>query len=171
VIFATAHKNGHAVLRKNHDIGEVLLRGRSPQTENRILLLGVLDKAAAEVFIVLGHAGENIMQRQVVAPHCGRVDFDHVLLGFASPRVDLAYALHRAQIETQPPVEQCLEIHQGPRCALERELKRFAEDAGERSHHRLESGRDPSLRFAEPLIDELTSEKDIDVIVEYDGDH
>src|SRR5580704_6505343 len=162
---------GDSVLGKHHDIGEVVLRRRSPQTENGILLLGVLDEARPEVFIVLAHAGEDVMQREVVAAQRRRIDFDDVLLGFASPRVDLAHALHRAQVETQAPVEQRLEIHQRLSRALQRKLKRFAENAGQRSHDRLEPSRNPSLRLADPLVDELTGKKNIDVIVEHDGDH
>jgi len=53
-------------LGKNHDIGKVVLGRRSPQTENGILLLGVLDEAPAEVFIILSHSCQNIMQCEVV---------------------------------------------------------------------------------------------------------
>ena len=61
----------------------------SSYTADGVLLFRVLDVAAAEVGVIVGNGGDDVMQGQVEAPQVFGIDLYGVLLCFAAPRVDL----------------------------------------------------------------------------------
>ena len=71
---------------------------RAPGAEQRVLLRGMLDVAAAEVGVVVLDALRHVVQRQPVLLEQRRIDHDLKLLGLPAPRVDLADAGNRAQL-------------------------------------------------------------------------
>ena len=110
------------------------------RAEQRVLLGGVLDIAAAEVGVVFLHARGDVVKRQAVLIEQRGIDHDLILLGLAAPGVDFADAGKRAQLRLDHPFVQILEFH-GAHGPGERVLIEFAERGGRQPQHRLNAAR------------------------------
>ena len=131
----------------------------------------MLDVAAAEVGVVVGDRGDDVVQREVEAAERFWVDDRRVLLGFAAPGVDLADAGNGEQLVADDPVVQRLELHQRHLRRGDRVLVDFAEGRGHGVHLRLQAGRDAALHLVDALRDQLADKIFVHGVVEDDGNH
>ena len=74
------------------------VRHRAARAQQRVLLRGMLDVAAAEIRVVVLDARGHVVQRQAVLLQQRGVDHDLKLLGLAAPGVDFADAGNGAQL-------------------------------------------------------------------------
>ncbi len=165
-----ADEDGDALHRSQHDPPEVLDAGGEAAAAHGETLGTVLDEAAAEGGVVVGHRLHHLVEREAVAVESAGVDDDVVLLREAAPGVDLGDALHRSQPRPHVPVVERLLLHR-VRFALDEVLVDLAEGGRHRPEGRLEAGRDAGARVGEPLGHELAGEVDGHAVLEDDGDH
>ena len=161
---------GHALDRRQHDAPEVLDPGGEAAAAHGEALGTVLDEAAAEGGVVVGHRLHHLVEREAVAVESAGLDDHVVLLREAAPGVDLGDALHRSQPRPHVPVVERLLLHR-VRLALDEVLVDLAEGGRHRPERRLEAGRDAGARVGEPLGHELAGEVDRHAVLEDDGDH
>ena len=164
-------QDGNAVGGGHDDITQVVDPLCPAQPTHGVLLLCMLDIAAAEVGIVVRHGRDHIMQSQVEATQIFRVHLRGVLLSLAAPGVDLTDAWNGEQGIPDNPVMQGLDLHERHLRRGHRVLIDLTEGRGHRVHLRLQTCRDAALYLVDSLRNELPHKIFVHRIVEDDGDH
>src|ERR1700730_7678236 len=159
-------QNRNALDSGDHNVAQIIDILSSSDTSDRVLLLGMLDIATAEVGVVIGHGHYNFVETKVIATQRLRLNFDGVLFGFTTPRVDLADTGDSQQSVSNHPVVQRLDLH-------ERHLRSrdgVLIDLTEGSRHRIDLGlqphRQPALGLVQTLGNELTHQVLVHRVVE-----
>ena len=141
------------------------------EAAHRVLLGGMLNETGAEVIVVVADTLENVAQRQAAALQAIRVDHDFVLLGEATPGVDVGDAGDGAQLVLDLPVVERLQLHGAVAVALDRVLVDLAERGGDRPHGGLQSLGNAVAGLDQAFTDELPGEVGRDAVFEDNRDH
>ena len=104
-------RNRCSFVSQDHDATDIVRRGGSAATLQRVLLRGILDIAAAKIRVVVLNAFGNIVEVQSILSQHRGIDFDLKLFGFASPGIDFAHARNGAELVLNLPVLKILECH------------------------------------------------------------
>ena len=164
-------QDGNPVGRAYDNVSEISDACSASDAANGVLLLGVFDIAAAEVGVVVRDGDDDIVQSKVVTSERLRIDFDGVLLGLASPGVDLADARHGEQRVPHGPVMKGLLVHQRHSRRLHGVLIHLSEGGRHRVHKRLQAAGNASLHLIEAFGHQLPDQVLVHRVIEDDCDH
>ena len=168
-----------AVARTDDDLADLLDVRHLPRRTDEILLAILFDVAGADVVVVVRERRHDVAEAELVGHQLGRIRKHVELLLEAADRVDLVDAGDVPELGLDDPV-----LH-GPQVARRewlavgafRALLRLdgvhvdlAEAGRDRSHRRLDAGRQGVLDPLNAFVDELTGEIDVGPVLEYDGD-
>ena len=161
---------GTPAVRLQHDALQLGHAGDEPHATHGVPLVAVLDEAAAERLVVVGHGLQHVAERQGVLLQPQRIH-DHLeLLGEPAPRVHLAHARHRAQPRPDVPVVRGLGRHGIDTVAGDDVLVDLAEGRGHRPEHGIEALGNAAAHVRQPFGDQLPREVDGHRIVEHHRD-
>ena len=134
-----AHQHGHAVVRVEDDVPDVVGRMEQAEAANKILLRALFDLAAAHVGVATAKRGVERLQVQAVVTQAGEVGIDLVRLDRATHAHDVRHARHHAQVAFDHPIFERAQVARVLAIAFEPVTVNLANGRGERRDLRLHS--------------------------------
>ena len=163
--------DGDTVRRANHDVLHVLGRSDEPDAADDEPRAVRLQDVAADVDVARAHGGDDVAERNAVAPEPVGIDVDLVLLDVAADRGHLRHARHRVELIADEPVLQAAQFAERMRRAVERVPEDVADPGRVRSEGGHHARRQGPADEAEPFEDPRPREVEIDLVLEDDVDH
>ncbi len=165
---------GHAVVRAELDVGDILDALDAAGRADGILLARMFDISAADIGVVGGQGFQHVAKCEVIGDELHRVGGDVILLLITADAVDLRKAGHGAQLRFDDPVLNGAQVHVRVRRAVRLRADGvnapevdFAQAGPDRAEERRTYIlRQTFLGFGQSFADKLAGAVDVHIVVE-----